>query len=66
MCRARELIGHLSEDEREALRALGGPAAESPPSPHEDALMRFGFAELVAGGPQLTGQGRRALALLGG
>ncbi|MEM1346547.1 MAG: hypothetical protein AAGI34_18455 [Pseudomonadota bacterium] len=65
MCRTTALIGRLSADERSALIELGDVRrAHRRPGAHADALLRFGFIEVVCGAQELTNQGRRALRLL--
>ena len=65
MCRTTELLGQLSDAERDSLNELGrGPARRRIPHTHAERLIRLGLAELVLGYQELTVRGKRAVAIL--
>jgi hypothetical protein len=65
--KAEHLVGRLSAAERRSLRTLQtGWRRRAIPAPHEEKLIELGLAELVGGAPDLTGTGRRVLAMIGG
>lgn len=65
MCRAEELLGQLSDDERCSLRDVArGKCCQRIPPSHAEKLIRLGLAELVWGDQILTRQGRRAAEMI--
>ncbi len=65
--KTEHLVGRLSAAERRSLRTLeAGRRREAIPARHEEKLIELGLAELVGGAPDLTGAGRRVLAMIGG
>jgi hypothetical protein len=67
MCRTTELLGQLSEDERNSLREIArGPGRRKIPFPHAEKLIRLGLAELLGGYQELTRQGKRAIEMMRG
>ena len=65
MCKATQLIGELSEDERMSLAEIGrGPVHARIPDAHAEKLLSLGLAEVVLGDEELTLCGRRAVRIM--
>lgn len=65
MCRTTDLIGQLSDAERESLEELGrGPGRQRIPFDHAEKFLGLGLAELNIGYQELTIQGKRAVLML--
>jgi hypothetical protein len=65
MCKAAELADRLSVAERRSLELMGaGHMPRRIPGRHMDRLIGLGLAEVIFGGPGLTGGGHRVLGLI--